>query len=104
LIYSSGKRRRLDGYRTDDLLHGRTVRLYNMNDDPDEFHNVALQHAEVVADLSEQMLSLFRNTHPEAGHEPSAVSVEDALDWYLRPRDALMSCMGFDYCISNHAP
>jgi choline-sulfatase len=102
VVYSSGKRRRLDGYRTDDLLHGRSIRLYQLKNDPGEFQNCASQHPDVVDGLLQQMLNIFRAAHPEASTEPPGFDVNNALDWYLWPRDALMTCTRFDYCMTNH--
>jgi hypothetical protein len=33
------------------------------------------------------MLERFRATHPEAGQEPKGLAMEEALEWYVRPRD-----------------
>ncbi len=92
LIHSSGKRERTDGYKTDHPTPGRTVRLYDLHQDPGEFRNVAAQHPDVVAKLSADLLARFRSTHPEAEKEPAGMGLglhqDDALEWYLRPRDA----------------
>jgi choline-sulfatase len=88
LVHCSGKRLRLDGYKTDNPTPGRTVRLYDLKADPGEFHNKATEHPKVVAELSSRMLKLFRDTHPEASSEPNGLSQDDAIEWYLRPRDA----------------
>lgn len=87
-VHCSGRRRRADGYVTDNPTPGRTIRLYDLKRDPGEFRNVAAQHAEVVADLSRRMLERFRATHPEAGSEPRGLDTAEAIEWYLRPRDA----------------
>jgi arylsulfatase A-like enzyme len=88
LIHCSGKRVRMDGYITLDPIPGRYVRLFDQRADPDEFRNVADKNPEVVQQLSREMLQVFRTTHPDAGAEPSGMSGDDAIDWYLRPRDA----------------
>ena len=98
LIHCSGKRFRLDGYMTDDPLPGLTIHLFDLKNDPGEFLNVASQHPEVVQNLSMQMLSIFRATHPQAAEEPAGKSMNDLLDWYLRPRDAKVHCMKFNFC------
>jgi arylsulfatase A-like enzyme len=100
LIHCSGKRLRLDGYMTDDPLPGRTVHLFDLRNDPGEFLNVASNHPEVVQHLSRDMLEVFRSTHPDAARESPGVSTDDAIEWYLRPRDAKVSCMKFDFCQS----
>jgi arylsulfatase A-like enzyme len=87
LIYCSGKRERTDGYRTDNPTPGRYLRLYDLRSDPGEFRDVASKHPEIVERLKDLMLQRFRSTHPEAQQEPAG-SMDEALDWYLRPRDA----------------
>ena len=87
LVHGSGKRERTDGYKTDHPKPGRTVHLYDLAADPGEFHNVAPQHKNVVAQLSAELLRRFRTTHPEAESEPSGMPQQDAIEWYLRPRD-----------------
>jgi choline-sulfatase len=84
LNYSTGRRKREDGYATDNPTPGRTVRLYDLKQDPGEFANVAAQNPKVVAELEALALARFRSTHPDADREPA----NDPLDFYLRPRDA----------------
>jgi arylsulfatase A-like enzyme len=88
LIHGSGKRERTDGYKTDNPTPGRTVRLYDLDKDPGEFHDVAAEQKEVVGKLSAELLGRFRLTHPESGSEPNGLTIDDAIEWYLRPRDA----------------
>lgn len=87
-IFCSGKRARQDGYQTDKPTPGRYRRLYNLKDDPGEFTDVAAKHPEVVERLAGLMLERFRATHPERGAEPAGVSRDEAIEFYLRPRDA----------------
>jgi arylsulfatase A-like enzyme len=87
-IYCTGKRVRLDGYKTDNPTPGRYVRLYDLETDPGEFTDIARQHQDLVCRFERLMLHRFRTTHPEAAKEPGALDVAGALDWYLRPRDA----------------
>lgn len=86
-IYGSGKRARQDGYAIDNPTPGRYVRLFDLKNDPGEFTDLSGKRAGEVARFSRLALERFRQTHPEAGKEPSGASVEDALDFYLRPRD-----------------
>lgn len=86
-IFCSGKRKRDDGYVTDNPTPGRYVRLFDHKTDPGEFTNVAAQNRDVVDKLERLMLERFRSTHPEAAQQPQRLSVEEALDWYVRPRD-----------------
>ena len=88
LIHCSGKRLRNDGYKTDNPTPGRYVRLYDLRRDPGEFHNVADSNGDVVTKLSADLLARFRTTHPDSVSEPQKMDVGEALDWYVRPRDA----------------
>jgi len=87
-IHTSGKRARTDGYQTDNPTPGRIVRLFDLEKDPGEFHNVAGRYPEVAAECSKQLLARFRATHPEAAAEPGGLDPAAATEWYLRPRDA----------------
>jgi choline-sulfatase len=86
-IFCSGKRARLDGYQTDHPTPGRYKRLYSLKNDPGEFTDVARTNPETVARLETLMLDRFRATHPDANSEPTNLSREDAMEYYLRPRD-----------------
>jgi choline-sulfatase len=86
-IFCSGRRRREDGYETDNPTPGRYVRLFDLEKDPGEFQNVAPKHPDVVAKLETIMLDQFRTTHPDAEKEPPRLSREEAIEFYLRPRD-----------------
>jgi choline-sulfatase len=87
-VQCSGKRSRTDGYVTDNPTPGRTIHLFDLENDRGEFHNVADKHSDVTQHLSGEMLQLFRTTHPDAASEPQNLTTADAIDWYLRPRDA----------------
>ena len=86
-VYCSGKRARGDGYVTDTPTPGRWMRLFDLKSDPGEFNDVASKHPDVVKQLRTLMLQRFRDTHPDAASEPQRLSPEEALDFYLRPRD-----------------
>ena len=73
---------------TDNPTPGRTIHLFDLENDSGEFHNVADKHSDVTQHLSGEMLELFRTTHPDAPSEPQNLPTADAIDWYLRPRDA----------------
>jgi choline-sulfatase len=87
-IYCSGRRERTDGYKTANPAPGRYVRLYDLEKDPGEFTDVSLKNRKVVDRMKKTMLERFRGTHPEAPSEPQGLGTDDALDRYLRPRDA----------------
>ena len=83
LTYSTGKRRRGDGYETDNPTPGRTMRLYDLEHDPGEFTNVAAKNPRIVAQLEKLALDRFRNTHPDSVQEPNT----EPFEFYLKPRD-----------------
>jgi choline-sulfatase len=87
LIYCSGRRSRGDGYITDTPTPGRYTRLYDLKRDPGEFTNIAERHPQVVRELKSLLLERFLKTHPEAAAVPAGAQQEDALDFFLRPRD-----------------
>ncbi len=86
-IYCSGRRERTDGYKTERPTPGRYRRLYDLVKDPGEFTDVAAKNPATVRTLEDRLLTRFRLTHPEASQEPNGAN-EEALDFYLRPRDA----------------
>ncbi len=88
LIVCSGRRRRTEGYVTDNPTPGPYVRLYDLRRDPGEFRDVSGRHPEVVRQLAGALLVRYRATHPEAQAEPAGLDVREAIHWYVRPRDA----------------
>jgi choline-sulfatase len=78
-IYTTGRRKRLDGYETDQPTPGPITRLYDLKRDPGEFRNVAAQYPALVQNLRHRLEARFAATHPEPGLN---------LDAWLRPRDA----------------
>ena len=87
-IFCSGKRSRTDGYDIDNPTPGRYIRLYDLKKDPGEFTDVAKKAPEVVARLARVMLERFQQTHPDAEKLPRGLAAEDAIEWFVRPRDA----------------
>ena len=87
-VFCSGKRARQDGYQTDRPTPGRYNRLYNLKTDPGEFTDVAASEPAMVEKFETLMLNRFRTTHPERAAEPTGASREEAIEFYLRPRDA----------------
>jgi len=85
-IFCTGKRRRTDGYETDNPTPGRYIRLYDLEKDPGEFTDISKKEPEVVARLQNLMLERFTATNPEQA--PAKASVPEKLEWYLRPPDA----------------
>jgi arylsulfatase A-like enzyme len=87
-IIGSGRRKRTDGYETDNPTPGRYVRLFDLKADPGEFTNVAPKQPKVVNALLDRMLERYRATHPDAPQEPQRLNREEAVEFYVRPRDA----------------
>jgi choline-sulfatase len=87
-VFCSGRRKRTDGYETDNPTPGRYRRLFDLQNDSGEFRNVAAANPQVVDELESAILERFRATHPEADREPAALPRAEAIEWYLRPRDA----------------
>ena len=87
-IQCSGRRKRTDGYETDKPTPGRYWRLYDLKADPGEFKDVAARRPEVARMMRGKLLERFRTTHPEAGVEPKGLDPVEAVEFYLRPRDA----------------
>ncbi len=88
LVFCSGRRERQDGYRTENPTPGRWLRLYDLERDPGEFHDISRRHPDLTGKLMALMLERFRKTHPEAQKEPPGLAAPEALEFYLRPRDA----------------
>ena len=88
LICCTGRRERTDGYKTDRPTPGPYVRLYDLKRDSGEFTDVAGAHPDVVRQMQDRMIERFRATHPEAQAEPGGLGTREAIEWYLRPRDA----------------
>ncbi len=87
-ILCSGKRVRGDGYQTDRPTPGRYRRLYDLTNDPGEFTDVTAKHPELVERFEGLMMERFRATHPDRDQEPQRLSRTEAIEFYLRPRDA----------------
>lgn len=83
----SGRRARTDGYLVDNPTPGRYRRLYDLASDPGEFSDVAAKNPGVVSLLAGLMLDRFCGTHPDAAGEPQRLRREEAIEFYLRPRD-----------------
>lgn len=88
LIHCSGKRKRTEGYLTDNPTPGRYTRLYNLERDPGEFHDLSERYPQVVRELSGKLLARYTATHPEASRLPGGLDSFEATEWFLRPRDA----------------
>ena len=98
LIFERGKRRRTDGYDTDLPLPGRSIRLYDLQTDPAEMHNVAAapENAErvrkMLADLAEHM----RSTAREPALVPNTDDPLELLDYCVQSHDVGAAAAGED--------
>jgi choline-sulfatase len=91
LIYCTGKRERQDGYTTGKPLPGRTVRLYDVENDPDELINVAdkPENASRVRDLTGRLAEHLRKTARQPELVPKEGDVHALLEHCLQPRDVI---------------
>lgn len=90
-IYSTGKRLRDDGYETGLPLPGRTIRLFDLKDDPDELRDLSKDpvHAGRVAEFTRMLADHLRRTAREPQLIPTADDVHAVLEHCLRPRDVV---------------
>ncbi len=90
LVYCTGKRKREDGYETGKPLPGRTVQLFDLDNDPGEFTNLAKkpEHAERVAALTKQLADHMKRTARQPEAIPKTDDVHVLLEHCLQPRDA----------------
>ncbi len=87
-MFCTGQRKRTDGYLIQNPTPGRRQRLFDRKADPGEFNDVAAKNPAAVREMQDLLLARYRKTHPEVDKEPGNLSSEDALAWYVRPRDA----------------
>jgi len=68
---------------------GRVVLLFDMQNDPEEFHNLAPDpaYADVVSDLIGRLESWYRRIPPKGETPPDDLHGMDFLDWAIPPRD-----------------
>ncbi len=88
-IFSTGKRDLGQGYETGNPPPGITHRLYDLQNDPAESTDVAgrPENREVLAQMQEAMLDIFRATYPGADTIPATLSVEEQLVRFCVPPD-----------------
>lgn len=87
LIYTKGDIDRTDGYETSYPRPGKTKRLYDMLNDPEELTNLATrpEHQKVVRELQQKLYDRLVSTHPRAASLPKTISQEQAIDLLLTP-------------------
>jgi len=89
LIYCTGKRKRQDGYKTGRPLPGRTVQLFDRDNDPDELTNLAKkpEHAKRVEEMAKLLAEHLKRTAREPQLLPKDGDVHALLEFCLQPRD-----------------
>jgi choline-sulfatase len=89
LIYCTGKRARQDGYQTGRPLPGRTVRLYDLDSDPDEMTNLAgrPEQAQRVKEFTNQLAEHMKRTARQPELIPKDGDVHAVLEFCLQPHD-----------------
>jgi len=89
LIYGTGKRLREDGYGTGRPLPGRTIRLYDLDTDPQERRNLAQEpaQAERVQQMTGHLVEHLRRTARQPELIPATDDPHALLEFLLQPRD-----------------
>lgn len=87
LIYERGKRERDDGYKTGLPLPGRTVKLFDLREDPQEMTNLAARPEQVARVREMEREMLLRLVGDEASRGVPDSLLEDRLDEALRRTD-----------------
>jgi choline-sulfatase len=91
LVFIRGKRERPDGYATGRPLPGHTLKLFDLQNDPDEFTNLATrpEHSERVR----RCLGLLADHVKRTSRHPELIPVSDdplvVLDYCAQPHDDL---------------
>jgi arylsulfatase A-like enzyme/zinc transporter ZupT len=89
LVFERGARHRADGYDTGLPLPGRTIRLYDLQTDPSEMHNVAArpENAERVRHLLQDLADHMRSTAREPALVPQSDDSLEVLDACVQSHD-----------------
>jgi len=88
-IFTSGKHDLAQGYATGNKPSGIRHRLYNLHDDPFEWHDVSniSSNQDILKNLQQRMIEIFEKTHPNTGDLPEGLSAEEQLIWFCEPPD-----------------
>jgi len=88
-VFHTGSRDLSIGYATGYGPSGIFHRLYDLENDPMEMHNVAAapENFEILSSLQSRLLEFFEQTHPDAGRCPDGLNLIGKLVWFCEPRD-----------------
>ena len=88
-IYTTGLRDLGQGYETGYGPSGVTERLYDLNKDPEEDHNVFGEpgYESIAKELKEALLYHFMSTHPLADSITDSMSMLEKFAFFTVPRD-----------------
>ncbi len=88
-VFTTGSRDLGIGYATGYGPSGIVHRLYDLENDPTEMHNLSkkVQHTKTLIHLQELMLKRFLETHPDSLKCPQELTLEGKLAWFCEPRD-----------------
>jgi hypothetical protein len=88
-VFTTGSRDLGIGYKTGYGPSGIVHRLYDLENDPAEHHDVSKkpQNAAILHELQLAMLQRFMETHPVAANCPERLTLEGKLVWFCEPRD-----------------
>jgi choline-sulfatase len=90
-IYSTGKRARKDGYATGRPLPGRTIQLFDLEQDPQEMKNLAKvpKYAALVKQFTAQLADHMKRTARQPELVPKTDDVHAILEYCLQPHDVV---------------
>lgn len=96
-VFTTGKEDLSLGYATGQGPSGRDQRLYDMNEDPGEFNDLADSPASatVIRELQERMLDIFLQTDPRSKDVPSDLTIDEKLEWFLEPPEVSLAPAAF---------
>ncbi len=88
-VFTTGSRDLGIGYKTGYGPSGIVHRLYDLENDPLEHHDVSGEpgNEPILQELQQTMLQRFMDTHPEAENCPGNLTLEGKLVWFCEPRD-----------------
>jgi choline-sulfatase len=89
LVYTTGKRLRQDGYATGKPLPGRTVRLFDLKEDPEEMRDLSgrVEQRERVREMTRLLAEHMKRTARQPESLPKTDDVHEVLGHCLQPRD-----------------